>query len=551
MLHVRAWAGTNIVLFDIKNYHHTSMFYRLSSNLTRNYVMLEYVRLSMQTVGEYYSDAFTAKNQFGIGMISNWLSLIVLLWLLSLAYLIIRANPKSNENRFMSVLITCEGFKAAYLMKNITPLGHDWWFIDQYLWNFNTTFFISAHVCSVAMYICFPIYYRVKQLSFLYKPLFQRHIWYIMPLLTLVFMIIATDLWVYENHGWIICSEVGAQPQINLQVGAVSAKMQETLDSIGTCPIDGEWAIEDTPIFGFFMVALSPLISIIALIVMRTSMNQYNNDQNNDSSNSLTSRSLYIGFLGKVIGNMTFFITLFVIIPMLNGGIGNSPSFGDSLVNDLSNSRELTKILSAYAWILAGLMISLPFAFEGMMFAYASMKDTVLGIDSKLRRTFRNTIFTGLGAVLFLIGCELMESFIGYGAFGGVFIGASILVVRKPVFATLERFGEKIIPSTEYESELSESETTYLQAFSASGADGEISSAERRILQATAKALNITGERVLEIELNSGSKVKEQEHENVTEPIVVQQWTDEAGHTWRIMDDGTNRWWDGSNWQKI
>ena len=97
VLHVRAWAGTNIVLFDIKNYHHTSMFYRLSSNLTRNYVMLEYVRLSMQTVGEYYSDAFTAKNQFGIGMISNWLSLIVLLWLLSLAYLIIRANPKSMK----------------------------------------------------------------------------------------------------------------------------------------------------------------------------------------------------------------------------------------------------------------------------------------------------------------------------------------------------------------------------------------------------------------------------------------------------------------------
>jgi len=501
----------------------------------------------MKPIGEYYAEHFTADNQFGVNMLSYWLSLIVLLWLLSLAFLIIRANSSASENRFMAVLIACEGFKAAYHMKQLTPGGHDWWFIDQYLWNFNTTFFISAHVCSVAMYLCFPIYYRVKQLSFLYKPLFQRHVWYIMPLLTIVFMIIATDLWVYENNGWIICSQVGAQPLIEMQVGVVSASMQETLDSIGACPTVGEWAFEDIPIFGLFMVAFSPFVSIIALLIMRASMKQYENEENSESSNRLTSRSLYIGFLGKVIGNMIFFTSLFIIIPMLNGGIGNAPSFGDNLVNDLENSRELTKILSEYAWVLTGLMIPIPFAFEGMMFAHASMKDTVLGIDSKLRRTFRNTMFTGLGGVLFLIGCEIMESFIGYGAYGGVFIGACILIVRKPVLSTLERFGESIIPSA-----LSESEAAYLQAYSAAGSDGVISAAERRILQATGVALNITAERALVIEQNFGSKVDEQEHQSVLEePVVVQEWTDESGHTWRIMDDGTNRWWDGSNWQKV
>jgi hypothetical protein len=498
----------------------------------------------METFGEYYSEAFTAKNQFGIGMISNWLSLIVLLWLLSLAYLIIRANPKSNENRFMALLITCEGFKAAYHMKNITPGGHEWWFIDQYLWNFNTTFFISAHVCSVLMYLCFPIYYRINQLSFLYKPVLQRHAWHVMPLLTIIFMFIATDLWVYENYAWIVCSEVGAQPEIISQWGTLSPTMQEAVDSIGTCQIIDEWAVEETPQFGFFMVALSPLISIIALIVMRTSMKQYDNEGNSDSSNSLTSRSLYIGFLGKVIGSMIFFTMLFVIIPALNGG--TMPNVGDSIIKELENPRELTAILTKYAWILTGLMISLPFAFEGMMFAHASMKDTVLGIDSKLRRTFRNTMFTGLGGVLFLIGCEVMESFIGYGAYGGISVGAGILIVRKPILSTLERFGERIIPST-----LSESEYAYLQAYSASGADGEITAAERRILQATAGALNITAERALQIEQNFGSKVDEQGHQSVPEPVVIQEWTDESGHTWRIMDDGTNRWWDGSNWQKV
>ena len=35
------------------------------------------------------------------------------------------------------------------------------------------------------------------------------------------------------------------------------------------------------------------------------------------------------------------------------------------------------------------------------------------------------------------------------------------------------------------------------------------------------------------------------------EPQVVQQWTDESGHTWRVMSDSTHRWWNGSDWQKV
>jgi hypothetical protein len=35
------------------------------------------------------------------------------------------------------------------------------------------------------------------------------------------------------------------------------------------------------------------------------------------------------------------------------------------------------------------------------------------------------------------------------------------------------------------------------------------------------------------------------------EPTVVNQWTDESGHTWRVMSDGSNRWWNGTDWQKV
>ena len=36
----------------------------------------------------------------------------------------------------------------------------------------------------------------------------------------------------------------------------------------------------------------------------------------------------------------------------------------------------------------------------------------------------------------------------------------------------------------------------------------------------------------------------------VAEPTVLRQWTDEAGYTWRAMDDGNTYWWTGAEWQK-
>ena len=36
----------------------------------------------------------------------------------------------------------------------------------------------------------------------------------------------------------------------------------------------------------------------------------------------------------------------------------------------------------------------------------------------------------------------------------------------------------------------------------------------------------------------------------VAEPALLRQWTDEAGYTWRAMDDGNTYWWTGSDWQK-
>ena len=36
----------------------------------------------------------------------------------------------------------------------------------------------------------------------------------------------------------------------------------------------------------------------------------------------------------------------------------------------------------------------------------------------------------------------------------------------------------------------------------------------------------------------------------IAEATVVQQWTDESGHTWRQMSDNTVEWWNGTDWQR-
>ena len=35
------------------------------------------------------------------------------------------------------------------------------------------------------------------------------------------------------------------------------------------------------------------------------------------------------------------------------------------------------------------------------------------------------------------------------------------------------------------------------------------------------------------------------------EPTILNEWTDEKGHTWRKMSDGSGRWWNGTDWQEV
>ena len=455
----------------------------------------------MPTLGEYYITQFGSEGTYGLGSIfPAIIALIVLFWMASLSLLVWRAAPKEMDNRFIAILLIVEGLKASYMIPSLLPADYvDWWGLSQYTILLRGNIFQTAHIISIIMYLCFPIYFRVNALRFLYRPVLQKYAWYMPLILTTVYMGIQilqnNPGHMIQNFAFIECSAVGAAPTIDVVVGSQIGIMDEMVTSIGTCEGVYSFPIANGGEIGFLLVALSYLISILALFVMRTSMKEYNNAENPESSKSLTSRSLYIGFLGKVIGTTLFFMMLFFITPMLNP-IKDGPNlFVDSYTVQYMGATLQGKLFG-YSMTLNGYLLSLPIAFEAMMFVHAMMKDTVLGIDERLRKTFSTAILTSIGAILFLIGSEVVEGLLPFpGVVGGVLLGATILLVRKPVMQIADRFSGRILVSS-----YSETEITYLESYTAAMEDDIVTEQERVMLNTLAKSLKLSEEKVADIE---------------------------------------------------
>ena len=505
----------------------------------------------MPTLGEYYIDQFGSEGTYGLGAIfPAIIALIAFVWMASLSLLVWRAAPKEMDNRFIAILLIAEGLKASYMIPSLLPSDHvDWWWLSQYTILLRGNIFQTAHIVSILMYLCFPIYFRVNILRFLYRPVLQKHAWYMPLILTTVYMGIQilqnNPGHMIQNFAFIECSAVGAAPTIDVVIGSQIGIMDDMITSIGTCEGMYSFPIANGGEIGFLLVALSYLISILALFVMRTSMKEYNNSENPESSKSLTSRSLYIGFLGKVIGTTVFFMMLFVITPMLNP-IEDGPNLFVDSYTVLIMETTLQGKLFGYSMTLNGYLLSLPIAFEAMMFVHAMMKDTVLGIDERLRKTFSTAILTGIGAILFLIGSEVVEGLLPFpGVVGGVLLGGTILLVRKPVMRIADRFSGRILVSS-----YSETEMTYLESYAAAMEDDIVTEQERVMLNTLAKSLQISKEKVAEIE-QGYDEDSTSDPEASKPPIDDNQWTDEQGHTWLRKSDGSTYWWNGTDWQKV
>ena len=337
----------------------------------------------------------------------------------------------------------------------------------------------------------------------MHRPGLQKHAYYL-PLILgigLWMMIQGQAPFAVNDLSWIECTAEGAAPIVHEFLGTSTSPVVtsgiETTFPDGACPAALDASLGDEP-FGIWAIVFAQTpISILALLFIRSSIKK-NLDSNVGATKNQISNSFYIGFLGKVIGSVLFFVMLLLVLPLLNGGI--VPNFQDEILWRYSDPTFMARF-KYFLFILVFAFGPIGLAFEAMMFVHASLNDSVFGIDQDLRRTFRNALFTGFGAFLFILTSEIMENMLGFGLAGGVLVGLGFLGVRKPVLSLIDGFSGKLIPTT-----YSFEETQYLKAFSDVVIDGEVSEKERTLLTTLARAYGIDAERVSDLEQGFGSE---------------------------------------------
>ena len=452
----------------------------------------------MSELVDYYISAFSPQSLYGFYHIVAVFSLVVLVWMFGLSYLVFKANADSPENRFMSVLLFCEGIKASFLAMEIFPYSSPWQDLWDVLFPLKMEPFIFAQITSIFLYLAFPVYYRVNFLKFLHTDGLKRTVWFVAPALGLtVWMILRTEPgFAFENASWIICTEAGAEPTIQNWWGTITDRVYDVRDAIGTCSRPFDKAVVDEPAGLWIIVMLGPIFSLIALFLLRASMKQSQREKEGETTyGSLPSRSLYVGFLGKVIGQISFFVILLAVMPALNGGVFFE--FADSIRVQYGADPTTSERMLYFIWCFTLVITPAAIGFEALMFVHATLKDTVFGIDSNLRTTFTNTLFTGLGALSFVFVSEAMENVVGYGMLGGVAVGAAIIFGRRPILGLIDAVSSRLIPE-----EYSAGELKYLEAYAETIQDMVLTERERNLLATLATAYEIDEDRRAVIEKN-------------------------------------------------
>ena len=456
----------------------------------------------MQTGREYYLDAFSPEGLFGLRMIIAWSTILILLWCVALSALIWRAKSKGFENRYMSVLLICEGVKASFLLSSGILYIRRYEALHDILWYWTIDIFFIAHITSVILYLCIPIYYRLNRLKFMHKPSLKKHAWYLAVILGVTIWILIKPMPEFHvaDASWVVCEEGAEKAELDLWFGEHQEWMDKAVNEIGPCTASFETVITSQPSGLWMIVLCSPMVSLVALLFVRSSIKSHLEGDNPDISKSLTSRSLYIGFLGKVIG-LVFWVGLTLFIFFLHGG---QVTFVDETIWRYGDPGFADRI-KFYLWILGFAVTPIAIAFECMMFVHATLKDTVFGIDNNLRRTFRTAVFTGLGLVAFIIGSEAMESIVGYGMAGGIVVGIALLLIRKPILTVLDKISSKFIPSTH-----TPEEASYLDAYATAMEDMIITVEERKLLNTIASTFGLSERIVKELEAEYDTALEEE-----------------------------------------
>ena len=130
------------------------------------------------------------------------------------------------------------------------------------------------------------------------------------------------------------------------------------------------------------------------------------------------------------------------------------------------------------------------------MFTYGVLKNDILGIDEKLRKTFSTAIFATLGGISLLVASEIVEDLLGGGGIiGAVVVGVPLITLRRPIFVFINNFSTFLMPET-----FTKAEESYIEAYEIAMEDRIITEEERKFLKLSAKTLGLDQDRIDYIE---------------------------------------------------
>lgn len=425
----------------------------------------------------------------GLSIIHAALSLITCLVLLALASLTIRARPNRPENRFMFVLLVAESYRVMVTWYNIYPFEGSPEFIE-FMQYFRIGWYICGLTC-IMMYISTVSFYPIKGLEFMTNPKIKNNLWWAIPCIAILIM---TSLIVLSPGGSV--DVIGGAYHVYCAEGTVSQPAEiisskGSPDLVGVCEDYAPYVymVPGNSTAGQLLLVLPVFSAVIAMIFMRKSWKTLAQDP--DKQNQATeARSLFIGFAGKAIikGAMTFGIISMVIV------------FGDWNLADVTTISEEygDNAFTLYLFILYGFLFSILFTgmLEGFMFTYGVLKNDILGIDEKLRKTFSTAIFATLGGISLLVASEIVEDFLGGGGLiGAVVVGVPLILLRRPIFVVINNFSTFLMPET-----FTKADQSYIEAYEIAMEDRIITEEERKFLKLSAKTLGLDQDRIDYIE---------------------------------------------------
>ena len=409
-------------------------------------------------------------------------SILAGIFLLFLAYLILKANPSKAKNRFMALMLVSEALRC---FTSMLFWVYAW---PEEMLNILKPARVIYYTMSLQLfflYMAAATFYSNKKWAKQISESFRLHSLYLLPIFCLSVVLIVSYFAggtsvAIGDVSWVYCEGVGS--------GEGKTASGKPLGFDVTCTKEYESVYPLT----MSNVALGPLTrillfipligAIVATVALTSSRKRINEEGNSDLYGEV--RAVRVGFIGKTAMQIT--TTLILVWMILT--LGESPSLQTNVFNPDLQSSNLNLLL--FLPPLMPTAVVLAALFEGIVFTYAVIKNDMFGIDEQLRKTFTTTIFAGSGAILFLVSTELMESLFDQGWIGGVFIGMTFLLMRKPIISTLGNVSSKLIPESHTKEELG-----YLEMYYLAKKDQKITDKERSMLDLQARSYGLTEER--------------------------------------------------------